>query len=97
MLDTLRIPRSMLPTIVDSSGAIGEASALDGAPPIAALVGDQQGSLIGQGCVRPGLTKITFGTGGMLDTCTGTDGAGERAAPPRTARSRSSPGPSAAS
>jgi len=71
VLETLRIPRSCLPTIVDSSGAIGEASALDGAPAIAALVGDQQGSLIGQGCVRPGRTKITFGTGGMLDTCTG--------------------------
>jgi glycerol kinase len=71
VLDALRIPRSCLPTLVDSSGAIGEASALAGAPPIAALVGDQQGSLIGQGCVRPGLTKITFGTGGMLDTCTG--------------------------
>ena len=28
--------------------------ALDGAPPIAALVGDQQASLVGQGCVRPG-------------------------------------------
>jgi glycerol kinase len=71
VLDALRIPRSCLPTLVDSSGAIGEATALDGAPPIAALVGDQQGSLIGQGCVRPGLTKVTFGTGGMLDTCTG--------------------------
>jgi len=72
VLDVLRIPRTMLPTLVDSSGAIGEASALPGRPSIAALVGDQQGSLLGQGCVRPGLTKITFGTGGMLDTCTGT-------------------------
>ena len=33
------------------------------------LAGDQQASLIGQGCVRPGLAKITFGTGGMLDLC----------------------------
>ena len=73
VLETLRIPVGMLPTLVDSSGAIGEATALPGRPPITALVGDQQGSLIGQGCVRPGLTKITFGTGGMLDTCTGPD------------------------
>ena len=71
VLDALRIPPTVLPTLVDSSGPIGAASALAGGPPIAALVGDQQGSLIGQGCVRPGLTKITFGTGGMLDTCTG--------------------------
>jgi glycerol kinase len=34
-------------------------------------VGDQQGSLVGQSCVRPGQAKITFGTGGMLDMCTG--------------------------
>jgi glycerol kinase len=71
VLDALRIPAAMLPTIVDSSGLVGDALVLSGHPPIAALVGDQQASLIGQGCVRPGLTKITFGTGGMLDTFTG--------------------------
>jgi glycerol kinase len=71
VLEALRIPRSVLPTIVDSCGAVGEADALEGAPPIAAIIGDQQGSLVGQGCVHPGRTKVTFGTGGMLDTCTG--------------------------
>ncbi len=71
VLDALRIPPSVLPTIVDSTGAVGVASALDGAPPIAGIVGDQQASLIGQGCVRPGPAKITFGTGGMLDTVIG--------------------------
>ncbi len=69
---TFGIPVRMLPRIVDSSGVVGEATALPGAPPIAALVGDQQGSLIGQGCVRSGQAKITFGSGGMLDLCTGT-------------------------
>lgn len=67
VLDALRIPRSILPTVVDSTGVLGAASALDGSPPIASLVGDQQSSLVGQGCVRPGDAKITFGTGGMLD------------------------------
>jgi len=71
MLEALRIPRSVLPTVVDSSGVIGEASALDGSPPICGMAGDQQASLIGQGCTRPGLTKVTFGTGGMLDSCVG--------------------------
>jgi glycerol kinase len=61
----------MLPTVVDSSGMVAEARALPGAPPIAGIAGDQQASLIGQGCVRPGLAKITFGTGGMLDACVG--------------------------
>src|SRR3954451_10210681 len=68
----LGIPMEMLPAVVDSTGVFGEASALAGTPPLAALIGDQQASLVGQGCVRPGLAKITFGTGGMLDVCTGT-------------------------
>jgi glycerol kinase len=38
------------------------------------LAGDQQASLLGQGCVRPGETKLTLGTGGMLDVCTGAEG-----------------------
>ena len=65
----LNVPMAMLPTVVDTSGVFGEALALPGAPPLAALVGDQQGSLVGQSCVRPGMAKITFGTGGMLDVC----------------------------
>ena len=73
LLDALRVPRSALPRIVDSSGVVGPATALAGAPPIAALAGDQQASLVGQGCVHPGLAKITFGTGGMLDMCVGAD------------------------
>ena len=71
MLDALRIPPSVLPTVVDSAGEVGPASALDGAPPICGIAGDQQASLVGQGCTRPGLTKATFGTGGMLDSCVG--------------------------
>jgi len=67
VLGVLGVPPEMMPAIVDSAGVLGEASALPGAPPIAALVGDQQASLVGQGCVRRGDAKITFGTGGMLD------------------------------
>jgi glycerol kinase len=72
-LGALDIPASVLPSIVDSCGVLGDASALPGAPPIAAVIGDQQGSLVGQSCVRPGRAKITFGTGGMLDICRGPD------------------------
>jgi glycerol kinase len=71
LLQRLRVPRAMLPTVVDSSGAVGPASALAGAPPICGIAGDQQASLVGQGCTLPGLAKATFGTGGMLDQCTG--------------------------
>ena len=73
VLDALRIRRSTLARVVDSTGTVGTATALAGAPPIASLVGDQQASLIGQGCVRPGMAKITFGTGGMLDVCLGSE------------------------
>ena len=73
VLEVLRIPEKMLPTIVDSSGEVGRAVALQGAPPICGIAGDQQASLIGQGCTRPGLAKVTFGTGGMLDACVGAD------------------------
>lgn len=71
VLDALGIDRSTLPRIVYSSGVIGEATVLPGAPPIAALVGDQQASLVGQGCLTPGAAKATFGTGGMLDLFVG--------------------------
>ena len=71
ILDVLDIPLEFLPTVVSSSGYIGDATALPGSPPICGLVGDQQSSLIGQGCFEPGHTKITFGTGAMLDLCIG--------------------------
>ena len=72
------------------------AVALAGAPPIAGIAGDQQASLVGQGCVRPGLAKITFGTGGMLDLCLGAERPSLRRAAATAARSRSSPGVEAA-
>jgi glycerol kinase len=71
VLAALRIPEAVLPAIVDSSGAMGTAEILTGQPVIAGMAGDQQASLIGQGCTRPGLAKATFGTGGMLDQCVG--------------------------
>jgi glycerol kinase len=71
LMGRLRIPMAMLPTVVDSSGLVGAARALTGAPPICGIAGDQQASLVGQGCTRPGLAKATFGTGGMLDQCVG--------------------------
>ncbi|MGP0029626.1 MAG: FGGY family carbohydrate kinase [Acidimicrobiales bacterium] len=73
LLERLAIPTAVLPRIVDSSGPVGACHALPGAPVICGVAGDQQASLVGQGCTRPGLAKATFGTGGMLDQCTGAD------------------------
>ena len=71
ILEALRVPRAVLPEVHDSAAVVGHASALPGSPPIAGIAGDQQASLVGQGCVRAGLAKVTFGTGGMLDLCVG--------------------------
>ncbi len=72
ILDALRLPRRAMAALVPSSGHIGDATALEGSPPICGMAGDQQASLIGQGGVRSGLAKVTFGTGAMLDVCLGT-------------------------
>jgi glycerol kinase len=66
-LERLRIPASAVARIVSTGGELGAASALAGAPPIYALIGDQQASLVGQGCIKPGDAKATFGTGAFLD------------------------------
>ena len=61
LCDVFTTPTSMLPQIVNSVGECAIAHSLPGAPPIVALIGDQQASLVGQGCVSPGLAKITLG------------------------------------
>lgn len=73
LLAALDLPEPLLPEIVDSTGVLGPTTALPGAPVLAGMAGDQQASLIGQGCTLPGLAKATFGTGGMLDQCVGTE------------------------
>ena len=70
-LERFRVAETSMPAIVTSSGTVAEASALPGAPPICGIVGDQQASLMGQGCVRPGDAKATFGTGAFLDVNVG--------------------------
>ena len=62
-----------LPSIVDSAGLIGTTDpSLFGAPiPICGVAGDQQAATIGQGCLRPGDTKATFGTGAFILTNSG--------------------------
>ena len=79
--DLMKVPVSCLPTMVDSSGPVGHATVLEGSPLITGLAGDQQASLMGQSCVRPGMAKCTFGTGGMFDLFTGDE---PPAAPERT-------------
>ena len=69
----LRVPVALLPEVVPSSGVCATLHARSGLPgvPIAGLAGDQQAALFGQGCVRPGLAKNTYGTGCFLLQNTG--------------------------
>lgn len=65
LLRILRVPRSMLPEVRDSSGEFGVTDAsLFGAPiAIRGIAGDQQAATIGQACFAPGMIKSTYGTG----------------------------------
>ncbi len=71
MLRLLNVPRSVLPRIVSSSEAVGEASEALAGIPIAGLAGDQQSALFGQACLEPGLVKNTYGTGCFMLMHTG--------------------------
>ena len=73
LCDLFGVRAAALPDIVDSSGIVGttDPALLGGAIPIAALIGDQQGATIGQGCLAPGATKATFGTGAFILTHAG--------------------------
>ena len=74
LLGILGIPRTVLPTVVDSSG-VAATTRCEGLPanlPIAGIAGDQQAALFGQACHRPGMAKNTYGTGCFLLMNTGT-------------------------
>ena len=72
LLDLFRVPISMMPAVRASSHVYGEVSetGLEKIP-IAGIAGDQQAALFGQRCIRPGLTKNTYGTGCFMLQNTG--------------------------
>lgn len=65
----LGIPMQMLPQVASNSEVYGHV--LSGIPgiqmlegiPVCGAAGDQQAALLGQGCIRPGQAKNTYGTG----------------------------------
>jgi glycerol kinase len=75
LLALFDIPASMLPQVRDTAADFGViASGHPGADiPILAMAGDQQAALIGQACMRPGMVKATYGTGGFILLNTGAD------------------------
>ena len=73
LLDTLEIPKVILPEVRTSSGDFGvvRGEALGIEVPVAGVAGDQQAALFGQGCWSPGVAKTTYGTGAFLLMHTG--------------------------
>jgi glycerol kinase len=75
LLALFGVPPEVLPRIVRSAEVVGESAPEHFGRPlaIAGMAGDQQAALFGQGCVRAGLAKNTYGTGAFLLAYTGQD------------------------
>lgn len=73
ILETLNIPKSMLPEVKPSSYVYGytDVALFGGEIPIAGAAGDQQAALFGQTCYAPGTAKNTYGTGCFMLMNTG--------------------------
>ena len=63
LLGAFGVERSILPSVVPSSGVVAEGTLLGASVPIAGIAGDQQAALFGQGCHAAGQAKVTYGTG----------------------------------
>lgn len=74
LCDFFAVPKPILPEILPSAGEFGRTSGLSYLPdgiPVAGVAGDQQASLVGQGCLSAGQAKCTYGTGAFLLAHTG--------------------------
>ena len=65
LLHLFRVPRSMMPDVLDSAADFGTTLPdILGMPvPIRGVAGDQQAAVMGQACFTPGSMKSTYGTG----------------------------------
>ena len=81
MLQLFDVPAALLPEVKDTADDYGETlTEFLGRPvPIRAVVGDQQGALMGQGCIAAGQMKATYGTGCFMLLNTGSSAARSKA------------------
>ncbi len=66
LLKVFEVPIALLPRVIDTAAVVGdldERYAGGAQVPVAALAGDQHAALFGQGCLKPGEVKNTYGTG----------------------------------
>ncbi len=68
LLDLFGVPPALLPEVRDSdgSGLVTSAAAVGFEAPVAAMLGDQQSALYGQGCTAPRMAALTLGTGAFV-------------------------------
>jgi glycerol kinase len=73
ILETIGVPRAVLPEVRSSSQSYGEGTGELTGIPVAGDLGDQQAALFGQTCFAVGEAKNTYGTGNFLLLNTGTE------------------------
>ena len=78
ILETMTIPKAMLPEIRPSSdpniyGKTLSDGPFEGIIPVCGILGDQQAATVGQACFRPGEAKNTYGTGCFMILNTGSE------------------------
>lgn len=71
LCDYLKIPKSILPEVINSSSDFGNFNYNGFEIPIHGVAGDQQAALFGQSCFEDGMVKNTYGTGCFLLMNTG--------------------------
>lgn len=71
LCDYLKIPKSILPEVINSSSDFGNFNYNGFEIPINGVAGDQQAALFGQSCFEDGMVKNTYGTGCFLLMNTG--------------------------
>ncbi len=73
ILNTLHIPKTMLPELRNNSEIYAHIGLTDNATeiPLSGVAGDQQAALFGQACFEPGMVKNTYGTGSFIIMQTG--------------------------
>lgn len=76
LLSLFTIPSSMMPVVKPCDSVFGESTFQDifkRAVPIAGIIGDSHGALVGQMCFKSGMGKATYGTGSSVMVNIGTN------------------------
>lgn len=73
-LEYLGIQSVAFPEVKPSSALFGytDAGNVGAEVPVSGDCGDQQSALFGQACFEDGMSKMTYGTAGVFDVCSGT-------------------------